>query len=148
LLGEQKVDPMSDLPGALGGLRPRALPDRYALVGYTRGDAPELELGDEPFACVLSDPFETTLIVRASVAEALPEPATLLADRRVILLEGQLDDDLVGFMAAVTAALADRGIWLLALGAATRDHLLVADDQLAEALDALEGLAGRSTLPT
>ena len=69
----------------------------------------------------------------------------MLADRRVILLEGQLDDDLVGFMAAVTAALAERGVWLLALGAATRDHLLVADDQLAEALDALESLAGGSS---
>jgi hypothetical protein len=148
LLGEQKVDPMSDLRGALGGLRPRALPGRYALVGYPPGAAPLPDLVAEPFGCVLVDPFETTLVVREALAKTLPEPATLLADRRVILLEGQLDDDLVGFMAAVTAALADRGIWLLALGAATRDHLLVADDQLAEALDALEGLAGRSTLPT
>jgi uncharacterized protein len=95
----------------------------------------------------VSDPFETTLIVRAAVAETLPEPTTLLGDRRVIVLEGQLDDDLVGFMAAVTTALAERGVWLLAIGAATRDHLLVADDQLARALDALEALAGRNTLP-
>ncbi len=78
-----------------------------------------------------------------TLAATLPEPATLLGDRRVILLEGQLGDDLVGFMAAVTAALAERGVWLLALGAATRDHLLVADDQLADALAALEALAGR-----
>jgi hypothetical protein len=83
--------------------------------------------------------------VRAALLPALPEPATLLGDRRVIVLEGQLGDDLVGFMAAVTRALADRGIWLLALGAATRDHLLVADDRLADALDALEALAGRGT---
>jgi hypothetical protein len=48
-------------------------------------------------------------------------------------------------MAALTAALADRGIWLLALGAATRDHLLVADDQLAEAIRALASLAGANT---
>jgi hypothetical protein len=93
----------------------------------------------------VSDPFETTLIVRASVAESLPDPTTLLADRRVIVLEGQLDDDLVGFMAALTVALTERGVWLLAIGAATRDHLLVADDQLAEALDALASLAGRSS---
>jgi hypothetical protein len=106
---------------------------------------PPLDLADEPFAYVLSDSLELTLIVRASVAETLPDPMTLLADRRVILLEGQLPDDLVGFMAAVTAALAERGIWLLALGAATRDHLLVADDQLAEALDALASLAGRNS---
>jgi len=95
----------------------------------------------------VSDPFETTLIVRAALVETLPEPTTLLRDRRVVVLEGQLDDDLVGFMAAVTAALAERGVWLLAIGAATRDHLLVADDQLAQALDALEALAGRNTLP-
>jgi hypothetical protein len=93
----------------------------------------------------VSDPFETTLIVRATVAEALPEPTTLLGDRRVIVLEGQLDNDLVGFMAALAAALAERGVWLLAIGAATRDHLLVADDQLEEALDALQSLAGRSS---
>jgi uncharacterized protein len=83
--------------------------------------------------------------VRASVAERLPDPTSLLGDRRVILLERQLADDLVGFMAAVTAALAERGIWLLALGAATRDHLLVADDQLDDALAALAALAGSNT---
>jgi hypothetical protein len=93
---------------------------------------------------VLVDPFETTLIVRCALVETLPAPATLLADRRVILLEGQLDADLTGFMAAITAALAERGIWLLALGAATRDHLLVADEQLADALEALEALAGQN----
>jgi hypothetical protein len=90
---------------------------------------------------VLHDPFETTLIVRAELVESLPIPATMLADRRVILLEGQLPDDLHGFMAAVAGALAERGVWLLALGAATRDHLLVADDQLAVALRALRALA-------
>jgi hypothetical protein len=92
---------------------------------------------------VLVDPFETTLVIREELVGALPEPTSLLRDRRVILLEGQLGDDLVGFMAAVTASLAERGIWLLALGAATRDHLLVADDRLADAHAALEALAGR-----
>jgi hypothetical protein len=94
---------------------------------------------------VLVDPFETTLVVREQLLRTLPEPATVLAARRVIVLEGQLADDLVGFMAALSAAIADRGIWLLALGAATRDHLLVADDQLAEAIEALAALAGVNT---
>jgi hypothetical protein len=111
------------------------------LLGYARGTAPAVELADEPFACLLHDPFETTLVVRSALAASLPDPATLLDDRRVILLDGTLPDDLVGFMAAITAALADRGIWLLALGAATRDHLLVADDRLADALAALRALA-------
>ena len=95
---------------------------------------------------MLLDPFETTLVVRAELAAGLPEPATALVDRRVILLEGKLADDLVGFMAAITAALADRGVWLLALGAATRDHLLVADAELDDALDALHGLASQNRL--
>ena len=94
---------------------------------------------------MLVDPFETTLVVREELLRVLPEPATVLAARRVIVLEGQLADDLVGFLAALSAAIADRGIWLLALGAATRDHLLVADDQLAEAIDALAALAGENT---
>jgi hypothetical protein len=94
---------------------------------------------------VLVDPFETTLVVREVLQRSLPQPATVLAARRVIVLEGQLADDLVGFMAALTGAIADRGIWLLALGAATRDHLLVADEQLAEAIDALASLAGENT---
>jgi hypothetical protein len=117
------------------------LPDRYALLGYAPGFAPSVELAGEAFACVLHDPFETTLIVRAELARTLPGPATLLGDRRVILLEGQLPDDLHGFMAAVAGALAARGVWLLALGAATRDHLLVADGQLDAALAALGALA-------
>ncbi len=45
-------------------------------------------------------------------------------------------------MAAIAAALAERGIWLLALGAASRDHLLVADDRLEDALDALACAGG------
>jgi hypothetical protein len=94
---------------------------------------------------VLVDPFEATLVVREELLRSLPAPATVLAARRVIVLEGQLADDLVGFMAALTAALADRGIWLVALGAATRDHLLVADDQLGEAIRALASLAGENT---
>lgn len=94
------------------------------------------------------DPYETTFVLRSALVETLPTPASLLDDRRVILLEGQLADDLVGFMAAVTAALAGRGIWLLALGAATRDHLLVAEAALADALDALVSLAGRNGQPT
>jgi hypothetical protein len=135
---------MSDLRDALAGLRPRALPGRYALLGYAAELAPVVDLSAESFACVLVDPFETTFVVRSELVDTLPEAATVLAERRVILLEAQLDDDLVGFMAAVTTALAERGIWLLALGAATRDHLLVADDQLADALAALESLAGRT----
>jgi hypothetical protein len=94
---------------------------------------------------MLVDPFETTLVVREQLLRILPDPVTVLAARRVIVLEGQLPDDLVGFMAALSAAIADRGIWLLALGAATRDHLLVADNQLAEAIDALAALAGANT---
>jgi hypothetical protein len=79
--------------------------------------------------------------VRSALASALPAPASRLDHRRVILLEGQLPDDLHGFMAAVATAIAERGVWLLAIGAATRDHLLVADDQLVEALGALRALA-------
>jgi hypothetical protein len=47
-------------------------------------------------------------------------------------------------MAAVATALAERGVWLLALGAATRDHLLVSDEQLETALGALRALAAAS----
>jgi hypothetical protein len=92
------------------------------------------------------DPFETTLVVRAGLADALPEPGSRLDDRRVLLLEGQLGDDLHGFMAAVSGALGARGVWLLAIGAATRDHLLVAEAQLDDALDALGGLASQNRL--
>jgi hypothetical protein len=119
------------------------LPDRYALLGYPRDRAPSCDLAGEPFACVLYDPFEVSLVVREAVAEAMPEPATRLAARRVIVLEGQLGDDLSGFMAAVSTAIGARGVWMLALGAATRDHLLVADEQLDDALAALASLAGR-----
>jgi hypothetical protein len=96
---------------------------------------------------VLYDPFETTLVVRAELVDALPAPSTRLDERRVILLEGQLGDDLYGFMAAIAGALAARGIWLLAIGAATRDHLLVAGEQLDDALDALNGLARQNPPP-
>jgi hypothetical protein len=113
------------------------------VLGYARDTVPAVDLAREPFACVLHDPFETTLILRSAVAETLPPALSVLDGRRVILLEGQLADDLHGFMAVVSGALAERGLWLLAVGAATRDHLLVADADLDDALDALRRLAGR-----
>ncbi len=49
-----------------------------------------MDLTGEQFGCVLVDPFETTLVVRSDLLATLPEPATVLDDRRVILLEGEL----------------------------------------------------------
>ena len=59
---------------------------------------------------------------------------------RVIVLTGKLHPDLTGFMSTIAGALAERGIPLVPIGAATRDHLVVPGARWPETLAILRGL--------
>jgi hypothetical protein len=132
----------SRLTEALAALEPLVLDGDYALLGYERGTAPPSppEFTAESCAVRIDDPFETTLLVRREIADRLPGAARRVDGLRVIVLVGQLDSDLTGFMSTLAGALAERGIPLVPIGAATRDHLVVPGERWPETLAILRGL--------
>ena len=130
------------LVDALAALDPMLLDDPFSLVGYGRGSAPPSPeaLLAEGFGVRIDDPLETTFVLRTTLADALPNPDTRQDGLRVILLVAELPPDLTGFASTIAGALAERGIPLVLVGTASRDHLLVPDAHWPEALAVLRGL--------
>ena len=88
----------------------------------------------------IDDPLETTFILRSTVADTLPPPDTRQNGLRVILLVAELPPDLTGFASTIAGALAERGVPIVLVGTASRDHVLVPDASWPEALAVLRGL--------
>jgi uncharacterized protein len=88
---------------------------------------------------VLRDKKETTCLVPEPVT---PGRSVLAADTgwKVITFDMVLPFSLVGFLARVSAALADAGIGICALSAYSTDHILVKAPDLETALRTLEKL--------
>ncbi len=101
----------------------------------------------EPFGAVMVDKDEVTLIL---AAEVWPNYQHRLPDHeaagpfRLITFDTPLALDLVGFLAAVSRALADAGVPLMAFSAYQRDHLLVPAHQFDAAWAALQALTSKA----
>jgi hypothetical protein len=98
----------------------------------------------EPFTALLVDKDEVTLVLTAREADEfsrrLPGAQRSAATYRLLTLDVALEPTLVGFMARVSAALAEANVPILPFAAYTRDHLLVPEDQFDRAKAALEQL--------
>lgn len=94
------------------------------------------------FSALIADKDEVSLVIPsdalADFANRLPDHVASRQSYRLITFDIELDLDMVGFMARVSAVLAEADISILPLAAYSRDHILVKDDQLATALAALE----------
>ena len=130
------------LVDALAALDPMLLDHAFSLVGYGRGSAPPSPeaLLAEGFGARIDDPLETTFVLRSTLADELPPPDTRQDGLRVILLVAELPPDLTGFASTIAGALAERGIPLVLVGTASRDHLIVPEAHWPEALAVLRGL--------
>lgn len=94
----------------------------------------------EPFLAVIADRHEVTLVAPAESVEDLARrlPAVKSSrDWRLITFDAVLDQSLVGFLAAISATLAEAGVSIFALSAYERDHILVPSDQFEAAWAAL-----------
>jgi len=132
----------SPLTDALADLEPLLVDDEFVLVGYPRGSAPATPdaFAAEAYAVRIDDPFETSFVVREALADTLPEPARRIGPLRAIVLVAEVGRDLTGLVSVIVGAFAERGIGVVSLGAATRDHLLVPAARWPEALAILRGL--------
>ena len=62
----------------------------------------------------------------------------------MILLVAPLPPELTGFASTISGALAERGVPIVLVGTASRDHLIVPDSAWPEALAVLRGLRDAS----
>lgn len=98
----------------------------------------------EPFCALIVDKDEVTLVIPN---DAIDDFAKRLQGHtssgklyRLITLDIELDMNLVGFMAKVSAALAAVQVSILPIAAFSRDHILVPADQVSIAIEALNKL--------
>jgi uncharacterized protein len=138
------------LRATLAQVRWHARPERFVMAGLAPRErllALRLLSGvSSSFWQFVVEPDLLTLIVAEQewrrISPGFPH-ARVERYYRVITFDLDLPADLVGFLAAISAALADAGVPLLAICGYTKDHLLVREENLAQALAAIEALVAR-----
>ena len=99
-----------------------------------------------PFTALIVDKDEVTLVLYdvavSDFTRRLQGHTASEATYRLITFDIPLEPALTGFMARVSTALAGAGIPIIALGAFSRDHLLVPADQFDQAWAVLQKLSG------
>jgi uncharacterized protein len=135
----QQTDALSLLRQA----RVRVAPSLFYLVGLSHAEwgrlleSPELSPRPEAVFMLLRDEHEVTLLLEArdwQVMRHAARDARAEGGFRLVTLDIVLDWTVVGFLAHVTTLLAQAGISCGALSAFSRDHLLIKQDHLGQAL--------------
>ena len=126
----------TDLAALLAGMRPVLHPD--VVVFATVGDEAELPAGVDP-VMVFREREGRTLILREVDAAAAGIPSTFPS--RMITLEVHSSLEAVGFLAAITTALAAAGMGVNPVSGYFHDHLFVPADRAKDAMAGLQALA-------
>jgi hypothetical protein len=140
------IDPR--LPHILQQARWRARPERFVMVGLDTVErmlATRLLLGVvAPFIQLIVEPDLLTLVLPETdwraLSPAFPR-ARVQRPFRIITFDLDLPEDLVGFLASVSRALADAGIPILAICGYSKDHVMIHEEHLDQALAAIQSLA-------
>jgi len=146
MFNSQFATPMTDprIATLLGQARWQARPEHFVLAALNPNER-VLALGllagvTAPFMQLIAEPNVLTLLLPQSdwriLRPAFPH-ARVQAPFRVISFELDLPNDLVGFLAVASRALADAGVPILAICGYSKDHILVREEHLERALAAL-----------
>lgn len=119
-------------------------PFTIASIPWAEEDkARELAMKLTPFSSLTFDPAEISLVAKAGEWESLRggfEEYEEEGPYSLITFDIVLDLAIVGFMAVVSARLADTGVSIFALSTYLKDHILVKEGDLDEAVTALREL--------
>ena len=125
----------------------RVRPERFVLVGLAPRErlvaVRLLEGVVAPFTQLIIEPDVVTLVLPEAEWRALRPAfpaARLQGPFRVISFDLDLPDDLVGFLAAVSRALADAGVPILAICGFAKDHVMVREEHVEKALTAIQSI--------
>jgi hypothetical protein len=141
------LEPNEQLRAVLARISWRARPEHFVVAGLEPRErllALRLLPGvTGSFWQIFVEPDIVTLVVAEAewraISHAFPH-ARVERHYRVISFEMDLPNDLVGFMAAISGALAGANVPLLAVCGYAKDHLLVREEHLEVALEAVEAL--------
>ena len=130
----------------LGQARWQARPERFVLAALKPNErvlVQGLLAGVTAiFMQLIAEPDMLTLLLPQSdwrvLRPAFPQ-AHVQAPFRVISFDLDLPNDLVGFLAVASRALAQAGVPILAICGYTKDHILLREEHLERALAALAG---------
>jgi hypothetical protein len=142
--------PARTLEEALQRTRAVALPGPFGVVGIAPGSTPDLGalLAGPPPRQVVREEDELTFLGPWEEAQDLASAGAGLAGPFAwIRFETPMAWELVGFLGAVTAALAEAGISLGTVCGYSRDHLFVPWERRQEALACLARLGIASDAP-
>ncbi len=126
--------------------RVEVAPAAFFLVGLRHEDwtrlleQPELSPRPEAPFMLLRDACEVTLLLEEADWQTMrhaARDAQVEGDFRLVTLDIELPWNVVGYLAHVTKIIAEAGISVGALSAFSRDHLLIKQDDLGQALRAL-----------
>ena len=139
--------PNEQLRAILGQVRWHVRPERFVVAGLEPRER-LLALRLLPgvvgsFGQFVVEPDMLTLIVAENDWRAMSPGfphARIVRHYRAISFDLDLPAELVGFMAAISGALADAGVPLLAVCGYMKDHLLVQENYREAALGAIEAL--------
>lgn len=131
--------PLSEAPPARG-LRLRLLPGRLAAARLS-GTAPVPPWADGPGVVSITRRAGELSVVCAE--ERVPPAVRAERGFRALEVEGPLDFQEVGVLHALTGPLARAGVSLLAVSTFDTDLVLVREETLARALEALRGAGHR-----
>ena len=126
-----------DLDILLQGMKPEMQEGVFVFATLPEGSEIPANLGP---LLVFHETEGTTLVVRREEAEAVGLPYQFAS--RLITLTVHSSLEAVGFLAAITAALAAAGISVNAVSAFYHDHLFVPVERAEDALLLLQRLAG------
>jgi hypothetical protein len=124
--------------GLEGAVRPVShldlLPGRLAICRLPP-DAPlPVWAAAAPFTSVTRTAYELSVVCTEAVA---PEGAECDAGWRIFQVRGPLDFSLTGILAAIAGPLADAGASIFAISTFDTDYVMVKEEKLAQAVDAL-----------
>ncbi|HEU5103180.1 MAG TPA: ACT domain-containing protein [Roseiflexaceae bacterium] len=126
----------------------QARPERFVLIGLDPRErlvAARLLAGTSaPFMQMIVETDALTLVLPDAQWRTLRQAflnARVQAPFRVITFALDLPDDLIGFLAVASRALAEAGVPILAICGYSKDHIMVREEHLSTALAALEALA-------
>lgn len=124
-------------------------PDSFTLVSIDRmheEKARRLLRGLKAFSSITFDLAEVSLVVKTDDWAGLKEGFDDYEEEgpyRLITFDIVLDLSIVGFLAAVSARLAEEGISIYALSTFLRDHILVRGEDAERAFETLRDLIDR-----
>jgi hypothetical protein len=128
-----------DLTALLANVKPQMLPGIFVFCTIPASE--RIPAAVNPLL-TFSEQEGTTLVIPREEAEAAGLRTAFAS--RLITLTVHSALDAVGFLAAITARLADAGISVNAVSAFHHDHLFVPTDRADEAMAVLQDMSGAS----